>query len=893
MFDTLLSFFSRLAGLIGRRRAESEFDDEIGQHLDLLTEDHIRRGMSPYEARLAALRSFGGVAQVKETQRELRGLPQLDILWADTRYAVRTLRQNPSFTLVAVLTLALGIGVNTTLFSAFNSVALKPLPVADPGSVVRLERWFEPVMHGNVQYAFSYSEYLYFRDHAGAFAGLVASSWPFGVQGESEKFLGQTVSGNYFSALGVAPVLGRTFLPEEDAAPGAHPVLVLSHAFWDRSYHRDPQVLGRILKLNGAAFTIVGIAPENFSGTAVPPEPIDFWAPIAMQNELEPGKDWRNDANRKFVLLARLAPSASAQRAQAQAEVLMQQFAAGRIQREKTVAITLQRPTFLGNTEDPRFQMAVAALMLVVGLVWLIACANLANMLLARAAARQREIAVRLALGAGRGRIVRQLLTESTVLALMGGAAGLLLASWCAKLLWLEVQQTIIGRPAGTMGISLAPDLRVFAYTLLLALVTGVVFGLSPALQFTKTDLTTALKQEGATLGARLSRSRFRSFLVAGQVAASMLFLVTAGLLVRGLLRSRDVRPGFDTAGVYLVHAGFGVDPEKAVALQQSFYHHLQALPELRNVAIGRAPMSGTWTPFIYSGDSSGRTLASYASPGYFATLGIPLLRGRDFTAFENQRASPVAVVSKRTAERLWPNQEPIGKHFKLDMNFNGELRDFEVIGVVADVRFANLSRVDPAHVYLNPDGAQLDSILVKTSAGVLAPVRGAAAATDASLPQSLSVISLEEGPLRMERIQAQLYAEFAALLAILAVTLAGIGIYGVMSYLVSRRIKEIGVLMALGADAGDVLRAVILQGLRPVAIGSVLGLVGAAGFSAVLHSTLAFPGSSDLLYGLPWWDPVTFAGIAILLAAIAALASAVPARRALRVDPMIALRWE
>jgi predicted permease len=706
------------------------------------------------------------------------------------------------------------------------------------------------------------------------------------VQGESEKFLCQTVSGNYFFSLGIAPSLGRTFLPEEDSAPGAHPVVILSHAFWDRHYGLDPLVLGKILQLNGVAFTIVGVAPENFPGTAVPPEPIDFWAPIAMQGQLQPGNDWRSNAdNREFILLARLAPSAAVGSAQAEAQVLIQQFAAGRVQPEKTVAITLQRPTYLGNTEDPRFLSAVAALMLVVGLVWLIACANLANMLLARAA-------VRLALGAGRGRIVRQLLTESTVLALGGGAAGLLLASWSAKFLWLEVQQAILGRTAAAMGISLAPDLRVFAYTLLLTLVTGVAFGLSPALQFTRTDLTTALKQEGATFGARLSRSRFRSFLVAGQVAASMLLLVTAGLLVRGLLRSRDALPGFDTAGVYLVNADFGTDPEKAAALQQQFYRQLQSVPELRHVGIGGPPMSGTWTPPIFTGKTSGRTLASYASPGYFATLGIPLLHGRDFTAIELKRGAPPAIVSKRTADALWPGLDPLGQHFKLDLHFDGKLSEFEVVGVAADVRFASLSRIDPAHVYLNGEGWP-DPILVKAPAGALPWVRRAAAATDANLPQSLSMISLEAGPLRMERMQAQLYAEFAALLAILAVTLAGIGIYGVMSYLVSRRIKEIGVLMALGADTGDVLRAVILQGLRPVIAGSAVGLLAGAAVSAVLHSTLSFPGASDFLYGLPWWDPVTFAAITLFLSAVAALASAVPARRALRVDPMVALRWE
>jgi predicted permease len=900
MLNTWLSLFSRIAGVFGRRSAEREFDDEIAAHLDLLTEDYIRRGMSPTEARLAARRSFGGVAQVKETQRELRGLPQIEVLWADTRFSMRTLAKTPGFTLVAVLTLALGIGVSTTVFSAFNAVALKPLPVADPGSVVRLERWFESRSLGNGQYAFSYPEYLYFRDHCGAFAQLVASNWPFPVEAGEQRFLAQTVSGNYFASLGIRAVLGRTFFADEDGAPGAHAVLVLSHAFWERQYHSDPFALGKTLRLNGVVFTILGVAPESFPGTAVPPEPIDFWAPIAMQTELTRGYDWRDDANnRQFVLLARLSTTASLKSAQAEAAVLMRQFAASHIERDRTAGLTLQRPTYLGNTEDPRFLAAVTKLMLVIGLVWLIACANLANMLLARAAARQREIAVRLALGANRGRIVRQLLTESTLLALAGGAAGLLVSAWTARLVWPEIQQGLLGRSEGLLGrsvsfplFSLTPDLRVFAYTLVLALTTGIVFGLSPALQFTRPDITRGLKLEGSAFGARLTRPRFRSFLVLGQVAASMFLLATAGLLLRGLLRSYAAQPGFDARGVYLVYADFGSDPRQAAARQQRFYQRLQSLPELRNVAIGGAPMTGTWTPPIFTESTSGRTLASYASPDYFATLSIPLVRGRDFTAADRKHGTAVAVISERAARRLWPDEDPVGKRFKLDMNFRGKLAEFEVIGVAGDVRYANLSRIDPAHVYLNYDAADLEPILVKTG-GSLAAVRKAVLAADPDLARSAGVVRIEDGPLQVQRALAGTYAEFAALLAMLAVTLAGIGIYGVMSYLVNCRIKEIGVLMALGADAGHVLRSVILQGLRPVIAGSILGLLGAGVLSAVLHSSLSFPGSADLLYGLPWWDPITFGGVTIFLATIAVLASTVPARRALRVDPMVALRWE
>lgn len=601
MFERLTVFVSRVSGFLGRGPIQQEFDEEIDQHLDMLTEENMRRGMTGEEARLAARRSFGGIAQVKETQRELSGLPQIDMLAADLRYACRMLRRNPGFTLVSVLTLALGIGVNTTLFTAYNAVALKPLPVADPSTVVRFERWFERNAAGNVQYAFSFPEFEYFRDHSAVFKSVIAASWPVPVWSDFEKLHGQMVSGNYFAALGISATLGRTFLAEEDGAPAAHPAIVLSHNLWNRRFHRDSLILGQTLKLNGTAFTIIGVAPEEFPGTAVPPQVPDFWAPVAMQPQLAPGRDWRSDPdNRQFVILGRLAPYTTLKRAQAETAVLMRQFTNNHVERDKTRTLTLQRVTYFGNTEDTRFQALVAALMLLVGLVLLIACANLANMLLARAATRQREIAVRLSLGASRGRIIRQLLTESTLLSLLGGAVGLLFSTWSAKLLWLEIGQMLFGPLNGiTVGMPLTPDVRVFGYTLLLALLTGLIFGLSPAVQFSKPDLTTALKQEGMTSGRRLSRSHVRSLLVAGQVAASMLLLIIAGLLMRGLMRSQDAQPGFEARSVYMVTADFGNNPVQAARLQQRLYSRAATAPELHSVALGGYPMIGTWTPAI------------------------------------------------------------------------------------------------------------------------------------------------------------------------------------------------------------------------------------------------------------------------------------------------------
>ncbi|MBZ5609427.1 MAG: ABC transporter permease [Acidobacteriia bacterium] len=899
MIESLRVLRSRIAGFLLRRRPEREFDQEIEEHLTLLAEENTRRGMTPADARLAARRSFGESTRFKETQRELRGLPRIDTFVADLRYAFRALAKNPGFTLVAVLTLAIGIGVNTTLFTAYNAIALKPLPVPDPNTVVRFERWFEHGMRGDIQYGFSYPEYEYLRDHGRAFKSLIAAGWPVPVSSASGRLAGQMVSGNYFQSLEVGAVLGRTFLPDEDGAPGAHPVIVLSHNFWKRRFNLDPRVLGQTLKLNDTVFTIVGVTPEEFTGTLSLERVPDFWAPFAMQAQLAPGLDWLHDLERqRLVILARLAGSTMVNRAQAEATVLMRQFASSHQEREKTVALTLQRVTYYGNTDDLKFQALVAALMLLVGLVLLIACANLANMLLARAASRQREIAVRLSLGAGRGRIIRQLLTESTLLALLGGAAGLLLSIWSAKLLWIQVQQMVFGS-AGDIdtGVSLAPDSRVFLYTLAVSVLTGIAFGLSPALQFSRVDLTSAIKQEGATFGRRLSHSRLRSFLVTGQVAASMLLLVIAGLLLRGLVRSQDAQPGFQTRGVFVVSAAFGDNPAQAAALEKRVYERLSTLGELEGAAMGNIPMTGTWTPPILVNGTRSRTLASTASAGYLPLLGIPIVRGRNFTTIESDRGAPVAIVSANTARLLWPNQDPLGKRFTLDMDFTGKIMsEFEVVGVAADVRFANLSRLDPAHVYLTGQPRNFSQIVIRMPGDRergLAAVRAAVAGVDRDLLQSLAMFSFEEGPLRIQRVLAQAYAMFAMILAALAVTLAGVGIYGVMSYLVSQRVKEIGVFMALGANSSDVLKSVIGQGLRPVAAGSLLGLVCAAGLSKVINATLIFPGSADFLYGLSWWDPVTFFGIAAFLALVAMVASAIPARRAVKVDPMVALRYE
>ncbi len=376
-----------------------------------------------------------------------------------------------------------------------------------------------------------------------------------------------------------------------------------------------------------------------------------------------------------------------------------------------------------------------------------------------------------------------------------------------------------------------------------------------------------------------------------------MVLLITAGLLMRGLNRSQTAEPGFETESVYLLQGDFGGDPVKASALEDRLKDRLETLPELKGVAVGTMPLLGTWIPHFFTGTQRGRTLASYASDTYFELLNIAVIRGRNFTRLEAEQGAKVSIVSESTARKFWPSEEPIGKHFQLDMNWRGGLEEFEVIGVVKDIRYASLSRVDLAHVYLAPVPAGWNTgLLVRTQGDprrAIAAVRSAAGSVDANLRASLSVMNLEAGPVQFQRSFAQISAGFAAILALLALALAGVGIYGVMSYMVSQQIKEIGVRVALGATASDVLFSVVVPGLRPVFYGIVLGIAGAAGLSAYLHSILALPGASDVLYGVPFYDPATFLGLSAFLLIIAAIASSIPARRALTVDPMVALRYE
>ena len=909
--------FARLWSLFRNHHAEEELVREVQSHLVLLADDFERRGMPPEEARLAAKRAYGGVEQAKQAHRDERSLLWLEHTLQDFRHAGRALAHHPGFTLIAMATIALGVGVNTTLFTTYNAVALKPLPVADASGVLRLRRTLESRSIGENQYAFSYPEYVNLREHQNAFQSVIAASWPVRVLAsapnenrgsaiQQRPAQAQLVSGNYFGALGINAMLGRVFSPNDDLAPGANPVVVLSHAFWLRRYRGDPQVLGTMVRLGNTSFTIIGVTPLEFTGTSLNPEVPDLWAPVSMQQQLVPGQDWlHKPIDFEFQVLARLDPGITLKQAQDQSDALVRQFGSTYVYRDRTLSVVLERTTFFGNTNDPRFRAGVGAVMVIFALVLLVGCANVTNMLVARGAARQKEISVRLALGASRARVVRHLLTESMLIALGGGVAGLALAAASAKLLWIALDQILV-RQLGSdfvLSLNLNPDARVLTYALGLSLATGFIFGLSPALQFTKPDLNTSLKDESASFGRGVTRSRLRGLLIGGQVAVSMLLLSSAGLLIRGLARSQSADSGFETHRVYLLRADFGDDRVKAAAVFHRLTEYLRTLPEVENVSYGTAPMMGTWTPPISikspgapQGSVQGRTLAGYASDNFLNTLGIGLLRGRNFTSQESATGAHVAIISVSTARLFWPNQDPLGKHFQLDMHFDGKLTEFEIIGVVKDVRFANLTRIDPARVYLAADPALIHPVFLSfrgdqqtALAGMWTRLR----AFDSDLLASVSIWNVDAMLLEPQRTLARALATLAGILALLALSLSGIGIYGVMAYVVSQRTQEIGLRIALGATAGRVLQRIALEALRPVLIGMVIGMAGGAGLSLLLHRTLAFPGSADFLYGVNFYDPLTFAAITIFLIVVSLIASLGPALKAIKVDPLVALRYE
>ena len=818
----------------------------------------------------------------------------MDTLRQDVRQAARLLVKHPGFTAVAVLSLALGIGANTAIFSLVNALLLRPMAVARPSEIVSV---FTSDFSGPRYGASSYPDYLDFR-RVDALSGLAAwapTPVALAAGSESQRMFAEAVSANYFDVLGVRPVLGRGFVPEEDAGP--HAVVVLAHGVWQRVFAGDAGIIGRSVTLNGTPFQVIGVAPPEYVG-ALRGLAMDLWLPLAMQDVARTGRTGlTNRGNRGLFLTGRLEPQVDLAGAQARFDALALELHRAHPQNWTDVQQRGRRITLVSEASGRVFPEVrgpvlgfMALLMTVVGLVLLIACANLANLLLARASARRREIGIRMAVGAGRWALIRQLLTESVLLSLLGGAAGALGAKWMA-----DVLSTFRPPLPVPVVLDLALDLRVLSFALLVSIATGVLFGLAPALTATRTDVVSALKDDGAGTGAGPQRSRLRSALVVGQVSVALLLLVGSGLFVRSLRNAHTIDPGFEPGGlamasVDLVLGGYKEDAGRA------FY--VRALEEARALP---GVVAATFVKDAPLGLGGGRRrvwIEGYTSrphedmevaltsvgPGYFETMHIPLRRGRTFTAGDGPGLPLAAIVNEAFVRQYWNGQEAMGRRIRMR---GAEAPPIEIVGVVRDGKYRTLGEEARPFVYLpllqDYDGeATLIARTHGSPATVAALLQRRLAEVDPRVPV-FDVKTMDEH-LRFTLLPARLAAAVLGLFGTVALLLAGLGLYGVMSYVVSQRRREVGIRMALGARPTDVVRLVVAQGMRLTICGVVGGLVAAL----VLTRLVA-----GFLYGIRPTDPWTFAAVTAVLAAVALLACLLPARRAAAVDPIVALRFE
>jgi predicted permease len=952
----------RLASLNLPPAREAEIVEEVAQHLEDRYEELVAGGATEDEARRVALEELSdedllarGLRRVEQEVAQEPLVPGgegrsnfLASIWQDVRYGLRMLVKSPGFTAVVVLSLALGIGANTAIFSLIDAVMLKMLPVRNPEQLTLLN-WAAQaspgimpangIIHslsGNMDQdktgrftstSFSYPTFEQIHAHNDVFSKVFAFADPdavtINVNGQAGLADAELVSGDYFSGLGLAAVVGRTITEADDKA-GAAPVAMISYGYWERRFGREASVVGRAMTINDVPFTIIGVTPPEFFGLQLG-RSLEVWLPLHTQPQVEPS--WTEEGRSKFIrrddwwvlIMGRLKPGVSGQQAQVPLEVAFQQSTAPQEEATQKTGPP-QEPSEHGSPAGaqalPHLELTPASkgldylrqefsrplfiLLTVVGLVLLIACANVTNLLLARARARQKEIAVRLALGAGRRRLIRQLLTESVLLATLGGIIGLVLAYSATSLLVAFMSS---GREP--VVLSVHPDLRVLGFTAAVSVLTGVLFGLAPASRGTRLDLTPALKERagGGSVGAhRSARSGLGKVLVIGQVAMSLLLLVGAGLFVRTLQNLETLNVGFDRYNILL----FGIDPtqngykgERLASFYQELQRRLEALPGVRPASVSGHTLIGGGVSiggFSVQGyapkrteidrDGLGEVYFNSVGPRFFETMGIPLVLGRTIGPEDTSVAPKVAVINETLAHRYFVDSNPIGRRFGGDAKTSG---DIEIVGVVGDAKYADLRREVPPTVYF-PYLQQQDRLgpmhfevrTVGNPMDMVTSVRRVVQSLDKNLP--LMEVKTQTEQIDQTLFQERLFAKLSSFFGLLALVLACVGLYGIMSYAVARRTNEIGIRMALGAERHNILGMVMRETLIMVALGVAIGIPAALAATRVI---------SSMLFDLKPTDPLTIAVSASAMIAVAAFAGYVPARRASRVDPMVALRYE
>ena len=886
MRELCRTFLHRLAALFRHRHLEDDLDAELRSHIEMAIELNMRKGMSAEDARREALRSFGGVEQTKEIYRDQRGLPMLETALQDLRFGLRMLRRSPGFSILAILCLTLGIGANAAVFSWVEGILFRPYP-----AVTHQEQLFAltGTARGEPELT-SWPDILDLQRSCTLIDSFIVTKimgTSLSIGDRAEVTTGSIVSANYFDAIGVHPILGRGFEPGEDAGRNAHPVTVISYQLWKGRFKSDPQIIGKSQWLNNVVHTIVGVAPEGFYGTFVG-WAMQFWVPASMEENFEGGGYKLEDRGARWIeAYVRLKPGVTRVQAQQEISAAAKRLEADFPDTNRGRGIRLwplwQTPFNNANTLLPTLEIMLA----VVAFVLLIACANVGNLLLVRSFARRHEMTVRLAIGAGRGRLLKQLFTEGLILSAFGAAGGLLVAHWCRHALVLLFP----ARGGVAMHLPGEIDWRVLALSAGVCLIATLLLGLIPAMQTSKIDLAGALKSDSAGVVGGGGRAWVRSGLVVMQVSLSFVLLVGAGLLLQSLQKIRNTGPGFSTRNVLdtavnLVPAGY--DAPRAQSFQDELLQRVKTLPGVESAAFARmTPLSyGSFSSTVIAVDGYQPPLEEQPTveynevgPEYFATMGIPLVSGREFTRADDEKAALVAVVNETMAAKYWRGKNPIGERVQV------KSRWMQVVGVAKDSKYQSVREAPKPFFYvpLRQNFSRGAGLFIRTplSPGTMATALAREVhALDGNLAL-YEVITLQEQVDRSTSPQ-QVAVTLVGILGGLALLLAAIGLYGVMSYAVSQSTRELGLRMALGADASNLLRLVMWRGLALTAAGVVLGATVALGLTRLLGS---------LLYKVSPRDPLAF-GSAFVVMAIAALAACLlPAWRATRTDPARALR--